>query len=156
MSDDRLQQIWAGFEQVTTRNLTGRGVDNIPRPVVEETERHRSLLEDAHRATSVPMPDGVTEPAEAAFAALQRQMMPLDGKGKAKGRKSRAKQSLGEQPVVPETSVPKLDQDEQLFKDLKTTEMLTTRRDGDYDTWLAAREEERRSQKKRKKFLGIF
>ncbi|MGV6801146.1 MAG: hypothetical protein ACWA5L_04410 [bacterium] len=144
MSDDRLKQIWSGFEKTTSRNLTGRGIDNIPRPVVEEMDRHRTLLEDAHHAASVPMPEGVTEPAAAAFSALRSRLSRFDEKGRV------------EKPRSGQSAQLDVEVEDQLLRDLKATEMLTSRRDGDYDSWFAAREEERLSKKKRKKFLGIF
>lgn len=159
---DRLKQIWSGFEQTTSRNLTGRGVENIPRPDLEEMERHRTLLESAHRAASVPMPEGVTEPAEAAFQALKAQMTGGDPKGrrsKARGDTSAASSldAAGEDNGRPSTRLNAVGFDQtQLFRDLKETERLTTRATGNYDQWMAAKAEERASQKKRKKFLGIF
>lgn len=157
MSDkDRLQQIWKGFEARTTRRLTGGGVDNIPRPQIEEMERHRSLLENAHRATSVPMPEGVTEPSKAAFDALRARLTTFDSKGRPEKRQYKPA-------AEPELSQPTANlsgealHTEQLMRDLKVTENLTARRDlGDYFAWAAKMDAERQSRRKRKKFLGIF
>ncbi len=138
---DHLKEIWSRFEESTSRNLTGSGVDNIPRPVTEEMERHRSLLENAHEAASVPMPEGVTEPAEAAFAALRERLTSFDKKGKVQNRQQ-------------DLSVPVMEQDK-LTQDLKTTENLTVRREMDYLN-VSHQYQAGKGRDKRKKFLGIF
>lgn len=60
----RLKQIWKGFEGVTTRQLTGRGVDNLDLP------SRRELDARAKEAAPADLP----EPAQAAFAALRTRL----------------------------------------------------------------------------------
>lgn len=74
---ERLKQIWGGFEQTTSRKLTGRGVEGIvlpPRP--------------AERAAqgATPKEAGVAAPAEAAFAALRAE---LDAHGRKYAKRLR-------------------------------------------------------------------
>ena len=151
MSDkDRLQQIWKRFENRTSRHLTGSGVDNIPRPRIEEMERHRSLLESAHQAASVPMPEGVEEPARAAFDALRTRLTTFDQKGRPEQRRSKL--------AEPDMASMQADvmHSEQLLRDLKVTENLTSRRELDYLSYAAKMEAERQARPRRKKFLGLF
>jgi hypothetical protein len=139
---DRLKQIWDRFETKTTRDLTGSGVDNIPRPDTEEMQRHRTFLESAHEAAAVPMPEGVTEPAKAAFDNLRNRLTSFDEKGRPE--KTNAQYKV---PVSP---------DDQLVRDLKETEKLTVRREMDYLSYSIKMKAEAEGRKKRKKFLGIF
>ena len=150
-SGDRLKQIWQGFESRTTRKLTGSGVDNIPRPQIEEMERHRSLLETAHKAASVPMPDGLEEPSKAAFDALRSRLTSFD----QKGRPEKKQYTPAAEPAVSMTAAETL-HTEQLLRDLKVTENLTSRRELDYMGYAAKMQAERDSRRKRKKFLGLF
>lgn len=64
---ERLKQIWSGFEQTTSRRLSGRGVDNIVLP-----ERPAAR---APSTTAEPEKLGVGAPAEAAFAALRAKLL---------------------------------------------------------------------------------
>ncbi|WP_306253128.1 hypothetical protein [Parvularcula sp. IMCC14364] len=139
---DHLKDIWNRFEEKTTRNLTGAGVDNIPRPVIEEMERHRSRLQDAHEAVAVPMPEGVPAPADAAFSALRDRLTSFDKKGRPSQQASQ------------DFSVPQIN-DDQLTRDLKETEKLTARKEPDYLSSVHRMEAEN-GRPKRKKFLGIF
>lgn len=138
---DHLKEIWGRFEEQTTRNLTGSGVDNIPRPNIEEMERHRSELKSAHEAASVPMPEGVKEPAQAAFDALRQRLTDFDKKGRPQRRED-------------EFTVPQI-RDDKLSADLKETEKLTARREMDYlkSNYRLQAEDQR---PKRKKIFGIF
>ena len=165
--NDRLSQIWKGFEQRTSRRLTGSGVDNIPRPQIEEMERHRSLLEDAHRASAVPMPDGVPEPSRAAFDALRERLTGFDAKGRPEKRRTpepderpSAGQSYSQSfsPATARNSGARgsgaVLPGERLMADLKATENLTARRDVDYLSHsMKAKDDQPR---KRRKFLGLF
>ena len=139
---DRLKQIWDRFENKTSRDLTGTGVDNIPRPDIEELHRHQTFLEAAHEGVAVPMPEGVTEPAQAAFDSLRKRLSTFDEKGRPEKRKSGF-----EMPVA---------QDDRLMQDLKATEKLTVRREMDYLSYSVKMKAEADARPKRKKFLGIF
>ncbi|MHA7872507.1 MAG: hypothetical protein ACX939_09180, partial [Hyphococcus sp.] len=61
---DRLKEIWSGFEETTTRNLTGRGVENIAVP-----HRHDYQAEDV-----ALLPEAFEAPAHAAFTALREEL----------------------------------------------------------------------------------
>jgi hypothetical protein len=76
---ERLKQIWGGFEKETTRNLTGRGVDNIQVP-----QRH-------WRAEAEPATMGAETPAKVAFDALKAKLAASrKGKTRADGDEAEA------------------------------------------------------------------
>ena len=140
---DRLKDIWSRFEKVTSRSLTSSDVDNIPRPVVEEMHR-RHDLGGGRSVEKMPMPEGVSAPAEQAFGALRSRLAGFDDKGRPSRRK------------VDPASDPNDNPQERMLRDLASTEQRIARREMDYKSWYAAREEERTRRPKRKKFLGIF
>ncbi len=148
---DRLQQIWAGFERVTERRLTGRGVDNIMRPAREE-----------FRAAPEALPADVTAPAEAAFTVLRTRLASEERKA-AKRRKGRRRDEA--QTFEAEVtdylddrdyaSAPKAAQE--MIRGLKATEDRTVRRTPSYVAMMSSQAgRELASLKKRRKFLGIF
>ena len=139
---DFLKEIWGRFEDKTTRNLTNTEIDNIPRPDTRLDERHKSMLETAHEAASVPMPEGVEEPAQAAFEALRQRLTSYDNKGRPQ-----KPDGADYTPPVPKT--------DQLMRDLKETEKRTARRDMDYLAH-SYKYQGGEQKRKRKKFLGIF
>lgn len=139
---DFLKEIWGRFEDKTTRTLTSSNVDNIPRPNIAQMERRHSLLKTAHEAADVPMPEGVTEPAQAAFDALRQRLTSYDDKGRPEPRKN----------AVPPVVV----RDDQILRDLKETEKRTCRREMDYLSYAMKMQAEAGEPRKRKKFLGIF
>ncbi|MGE0408569.1 MAG: hypothetical protein AB7P23_04805 [Amphiplicatus sp.] len=105
---ERLKQIWSGFEGVTARRLTGRGVDNIVAP------------QRAHDA-SAPAPADFA-PAAAAFEALKARLAASAKKPK------RGVSRLDTTP--PETSfAPETDAARDLVRGLKATEARLARSD---------------------------
>lgn len=159
MSDERLRQIWAGFEQRTERRLTGRGVDNIVLP-----HRHDWRAEEASLLT-----EGAPEPARAAFDALKTRLAAVEAERAApqKGRRRRgetqAAYDAGDEafaaPLTADASfdaAPEAARD--LIKGLRATEFRVARGEIDYGRFIAseAGRELESLKKKRKKFLGIF
>ena len=61
---ERLKQIWAGFEETTTRRLTGKGVENIIVP-------HRT---DYSAVDQEFLPEGFEDPSSSAFSALHEEL----------------------------------------------------------------------------------
>ncbi|HNR76117.1 MAG TPA: hypothetical protein PKM48_03245 [Parvularculaceae bacterium] len=148
---ERLKQIWGGFERVTTRNLTGRGVDNIEIP---ERFDYLAVEEDL-------LPKNFSAPADAAFAALkhrlsaaeQRQMKREERRAKAAGKSFAA-------PPAPlsaesaEASVP--DSVKDLIRGLRSTAMRTERREVDYASFAEANPKRTPKLTAKKKFFGLF
>ncbi len=116
---ERLKQIWSGFEETTTRNLTGRGVDNIIVPNrVDYQAQDKAFLPEAFNA-----------PAHAAFAALHEQI-----KAKAKrfgGRKKSKAKDADTEPVAMQSFV-----DDPMIKSLKSTALRVERTEMDYQGFL--------------------
>ncbi len=153
---DRLKQIWGGFERVTERSLTGRGVDNIAVPDRREFQGTDENF----------LPKDFSAPAEAAFAAL-RQSLTAEGK-KARAREERRARTLGRNYSAPpaplsadateagatEAGAPDAVRD--LIRGLHSTEARTRRRDFDYTAFAASNPKAAPRLVARKKFLGIF
>ena len=137
--EDRLKQIWAGFEERTSRHLVEGGVDNIVVP-------HRSDW----KAELEPPPEGLDAPAEAAFSALK---MRLKAQAKKAKKGARSFEPIGEAPSFAMADPSEAARD--LIRGLKSTEMRVSRPQYNYEDALpdGAR---RKLFKKRKKFLGIF
>lgn len=108
---ERLKQIWGGFEKETTRNLTGRGVDNIQVPPRRDW-----------RAEEEAQPAGVETPAAAAFEALKARLSAQSKKGK------RAEDEASEASYAPESDAAR-----DLIRGLKATEARTMRSERLYD-----------------------
>ncbi|WOI54362.1 hypothetical protein [Parvularcula sp. LCG005] len=148
---DRLQQIWSGFGERTTLDLSGTSINNTPRPGFERNlEREAHALDrpmaEALRATHLP--DGMTDPVGAAFSALHSSMAAQ--KKPARGRKARAQDMPTASFAMPESNIEKT-----LLADLAFTRSKTVRRDSDYISYAAARQADWQ-KRKRKRFLGIF
>lgn len=107
---ERLKQIWGGFEKETTRNLTGRGVENIQVP------HHRNL-----RAEGEAQPATVEAPATAAFEALKSRLASQSKKGK-RGEEDDEASYVAESEAARD-----------LIRGLKATEARTTRTERLYD-----------------------
>lgn len=149
---DRLKQIWGGFERVTQRNLTGRGIDNIEVP-------NRRAFEAADDAF---LPKNFSAPADAAFAALKRRLSDAEQKAaRREERRARAEgRSLAAAPPAPlsgdaiEAGAP--DSARDLIRGLHSTEMRTRRRDFDYAAFAAANPKATPKLKARRKLFGLF
>jgi hypothetical protein len=142
---ERLKQIWSGFSQTTTRNLTGRGVENILVP-------HRS---DYAAMDESFLPEGYNAPASAAFSALREN---LAKKGKLfGGKKAEGEASLPNEAedFVAATAFSAAGDD--LIRGLKATAMRVERPELDYSAFLSSREGKAHYKKhKRKKRFGLF
>jgi len=138
---ERLKQIWGGFQETTTRSLTGRGIENIVVP-------HRAdynAIDEAH------LPEDFEAPAQAAFEALHHK---LAAQEKRFGRKkSKTNQAAAAAPLA----MADYDGGAGLLKGLRSTAMRTERGELDYVGYLTTDEGKAFSRlKKRRKFLGIF
>ncbi len=142
---DRLKQIWSGFSETTTRNLTGRGVENILVP-------HRA---DYTAIDESFLPEGYNAPASAAFSALRES---LTKKGKLFGGKKEASDASTPseaEDFVAATAFSAAGDD--LIRGLKATAMRVERPELDYSAFLASREGKAHYKKhKRKKRFGFF
>lgn len=148
---ERLKQIWGGFERVTTRSLTGRGVENIEIPSRRELSAHDDEF----------LPRNYTAPAEAAFSALKHRLSAAEKRAITReARRARAEGRSFSAPPAPlsadaaETGAPESVRD--MIRGLRSTEMRTERRDFDYASFAAANPKATPSLKPRKKFLGLF
>lgn len=143
---ERLKQIWSAYEAKTTRRLTGRGVDNIVAPG------------RANAGAPMPLPADYVAPAQAAFAALKKE---LAGREKASARPDNSgagsRTSLGRSFG---DSFGEIGEDEPIaamLRGLASTERRVDRPPLDYATFAADNADRKlRSLGARKKFLGIF
>ena len=141
--DERLKQIWSGFEQTTERRLVGNGVDNITVP-------HRV---DYAAADEAFLPENFDAPAEAAFAALRGQLEKQERRFSFK-RRGRGKTSAGD---GDNQSLEGPFDGDQLIKGLKATSLRTERPERDYAAFLSSDEGRAVLKKhKKKKRFGIF
>ena len=142
---NRLKEIWAGFEGVTSRHLTGGGVENIPVP-------HRV---DFNADEEPALPEGVTSaPAEAAFAVLREKLSEQEKRFSIRPKKRRA--ALPEE--APEAMANQSFGGEELIKGMKATAFRTERSDYDYSAFMAtdAGRATFKKLKQKKKRFGLF
>lgn len=151
MAEERLKQIWGGFERVTQRRLTGRGVENIDVPNRRELAAHDEEF----------LPKNFAAPADAAFAALKRRLSAAEQRQwKNEERRARAEGRSYAAPPAPlsaeaaEAGAPESVRD--LIRGLKSTEMRTQRRDVDYVAFAAANPKSAPKLKSRRKIFGVF
>lgn len=148
---ERLKQIWGGFERVTQRNLTGRGIDNIDVP----NRRDFQANDDAF------LPKNFSAPADAAFSALKHRLSAAEQRTiRKEERRARSEGRSFSAPPAPlsgdaaEAGAP--DSVRDLIRGLHSTEMRTQRRDFDYASFAAANPKTTPKLKSRKKFFGLF
>ncbi|MEM9169805.1 MAG: hypothetical protein AAGC56_09130 [Pseudomonadota bacterium] len=155
---DRLRQIWSGFEGVTTRRLTGGGVDNIERPLRRETVRLNGA------APGPVLPEGVSPPAAAAFEALKTRLAAAEARGKG-GPRRRAPaggERLGEGGEGSDGDVARLSAEgappeaKAMLRGMRATEDRTLRTGGDYLTRMQASADRDLKAARRKKRFGLF
>ena len=141
---DRLKQIWAEFEETTTRRLTGRGVENIAVP-----RRVDYSADDADF-----LPDEFAAPAQAAFSALRTKLEEQEKKFSPRNITGLGRRKAPQQEMDDDLSFMMTDD---LIKGMKATALRTERPEADYETFLAS-DEGRASLKKfkKKKRFGIF
>ncbi len=133
---ERLKEIWSGFAEVTTRNLTGKGVENILVP---------------HRADYAPddsefLPEAYEGPAARAFETLRAD---LAAKNKKFGRRKQADPS-------PQSDAAAARAGDDLFQGMHATTMRIERTDLDYETFLSSDAGKAALKKHKKKRFGIF
>lgn len=152
---DRLRQIWGGFEETTTRRLSGRGIDNI------EVPNRRDYAADRQ----AELAGQTTPPAQAAFAALTHRLSAAeqraarkDARRKQNGSRRGTEPMMAAEPPPPPLSAnayaegaPEAAQN--LIKGLKATEARIDRSTGLYTSYMAQAQER---SGKRKKFFGLF
>ncbi len=139
---NRLKDIWAGFEETTSRHLTGGGVDNIAVP-------HRV---DYAAEDEALLPENFDAPATAAFGALREK---LAAQEKKFGRKPRR----ADKPTMnasPDLATQTFNGDE-LIKGMRATSLRTERPERDYQSFLTSDEGKAALKRhKKKKRFGIF
>lgn len=137
---ERLKQIWGGFEQTTTRKLTGRGVENIVLP--------QRAAERAPKDAPSPEKAGVEAPAEAAFAALRDQLGAHHKRFGKKPKKGLIDDAPAMQASADFSDAPEAARD--LIKGLAATEARVSR---DFKLYDAASVS---ATAKKKKLFGLF
>jgi len=152
---DRLRQIWGGFEETTTRRLTGSGIDGV------EVPPRRDFAADLEADLS----DGIAAPAEAAFTELKHRLSAAEQRAAKKQARKRRKRSGGRGDMADYTAAPPapLSADalpdgapkaaQELIKGLKATEARIERSGSLYTVHMAAAQGR---STKRKKFFGLF
>ncbi len=133
---ERLKQIWSGFAEVTTRNLTGKGVEGIIVP---------------HRADYAPddsqfLPEAYEGPAARAFDTLRAD---LAAKNKKFGRRKQTEPS-------PQSEAAATRAGDDLFQGMHATTMRIERSDLNYETFLTSDAGKAALKKHKKKRFGIF
>lgn len=139
---ERLKQIWSGFEATTTRNLTGKGVDNIVTP-----RRADYAAEDWQF-----LPEDFEAPSERAFDALAR----ARGRPKKKFGGEKAGRGRPAEPDAPASMAAQRPGGDDLIRGLKATAMRVERTEVDYERFLASDAGKAIRKKTRKKRFGIF
>lgn len=143
--DERLKQIWSGFQETTTRNLTGRGVDNIAVP-----HRRDFAGQDVEL-----LPENFEAPAQAAFSALRDELGRKEKKFGRKKKQSAAAFDAGD--AAPDPMASERFDGGELIKGLKATAMRTERPERDYQAFLSSDEGKAAFRKhKKKKRFGLF
>lgn len=147
--NERLKQIWAGFEKTTTRRLTGRGVDQIVVP-------GRTDWRAEERASLAPE---AILPAEAAFSALKHRLSASEQRS-ARKEERRAKaegRSLSSPPDPVEAANAAPESVKDLMMGLKATQARVERREIDYTAYLATNPKGApKLAPPRKKLFGVF
>ena len=134
---DRLKAIWTGFEETTSRNLTGKGVDNIIVP-------HRS---DFTNDDSQFLPETYEGPAKRAFDTLRAD---LAVKEKRFGKKK-------ETPDYTEAAyAPTREFSDDPFSGMYATMMRVERSELDYEQFLGSDAGKAALKKHKKKRFGFF
>ena len=148
---ERLKQIWGGFERVTTRSLTGRGVENIDVP----NRRDFQAQDEAF------LPKNFSPPADAAFSALKHRLSAAEQRAiRKEERRARAEGRSFSAPPAPlsgdaaQDGAP--DSVRDLIRGLHATEMRVERRAADYAAFAAANPKATPKLKSRRKVFGIF
>lgn len=154
--EDRLKQIWSGFEAATSRRLTGRGVDNIIVPSRQrwDAENEEFLSED------------FVMPSAVAFETLKARLKAKEKK-LAKGKRRRGETGDTPPPMGMPASNGEMQAAKDLVRGLMSTEARVARSDYDYVEFLDEMPAKRRlfgrskprkpkAAGRRKKFLGIF
>ncbi len=133
---ERLKEIWSGFAAVTTRNLTGKGIENINVP-------HRAdyAQDDSHF-----LPETYEGPAARAFETLRAD---LAAKNKKFSRSKQAEPS-------PQSEAAATRAGDDLFQGMHATTMRIERGDLDYETFLSSDAGKAALKKHKKKRFGIF
>lgn len=140
---DRLKEIWTGFAETTTRQLTGRGVENIVVPSQYE-------YADSEEET---LPPELSAPADAAFAALRDRLSQHE---KRFAKKKRAHEDIRADERSDFSAEHGLVADD-LIRGLKATAFRTERPDHDYAAYLSTNAGKAAFKKARKKrFFGLF
>lgn len=142
---ERLKQIWSGFEETTSRNLTGRGVDNIlVPPRADYSPKDAAFL-----------PENYDTPAAAAFSALRENLARKEKLFAGKKKKADAALPSEAEDFVAATAFSASGDD--LIRGLRATALRVERPEIDYAVFLESKEGRAHFKKhKRKKFLGIF
>ncbi|MBT8473239.1 MAG: hypothetical protein HKN14_06940 [Marinicaulis sp.] len=141
---ERLKQIWAGFEETTSRRLAGKGVDNIVVPARVDY----AAWDDAF------LPEEFEAPSDRAFDALRSQFS-AKGRRKNRRKKNAPDEALQEKGLGAPSE--KTFSDDELIAGLRATAMRTERRYSDYEMFLETDEGKQALKKnKRKKRFGLF
>lgn len=152
---ERLKEIWSGFEGVTSRHLTGRGVDNIIVP-------HR---QDWQAEDQQFLPENYPAPSYAAFEKLRTRLAEKGKKAEARARRRGETAEMAEMaPPPPDPAFNgELKPVRDLIRGLMATEARVARSDYDYADFLSARPQKKRlfggaktARGGRRKFLGLF
>ena len=139
---NRLKDIWAGFEDTTSRHLTGGGVDNIAVP-------HRV---DYAAEDEALLPEDFDAPSAAAFSALREKLAGQEKKFGGKGRRGKKSATTMTPDMTSQTF-----NGEELIKGMKATALRTERPERDYQSFVASDEGKAVLKRhRRKKRFGIF
>jgi len=158
---ERLKQIWGGFTGVTTRHLTGEGVDNIAVP-----HRHEWQAEELQF-----LPENYPSPSYVAFEKLKARLAVKEKKAMKAARRHGETAELAPPPAEAAFNG-ELKPVKDLIRGLMSTEARVARSEYDYADFLADQPQKKRglfSAKTakapkpvksaggaRKKFLGLF
>ncbi|MEM9705140.1 MAG: hypothetical protein AAF850_03585 [Pseudomonadota bacterium] len=151
---DRLKQIWAGFEGVTSRRLTTGGVERIELP-----HRDESVNDDTEH-----LPTSFTAPSDAAFVTLRAELearaagaASKSGKRKSAKQKEQARHAATEPAFSGSEAAASFNPTSDLMRGLKSTELRTRLPEASYSSHVSSEAGAALSNlAKRKKRFGIF
>lgn len=154
---DRLSQIWGGFAQRTTLDVSGTDIDATPRPMSRrETDEAMRASLDLKAPLNVGHMGG-SDPVASALTAMHAQLAAQAKRKKPGGRSLReTRQSLqATAELAALRQAPQTPVDKTLLADLAFTQSKTERGSADYLRYAADRQVAWQ-RRKRKKFLGLF
>ncbi len=155
MAKDRLSQIWDRFSTRTSLDVSSVDIRHTPRPGFDRQARPGEAA-DPMQGYRAPELKDVPDPVAAALQTMHAHQQMEPKRGRRAPTAPQPGQAFGAGADAPRHAIPPASGlDQTLLADLAFTRSKTSRPEGDYITYAAARQAEWQ-RRKRKKFLGLF